>query len=202
MNDLRAGHFMTLFQMLSSSKGSLYISSYGVKSTTLEEVFMKAITEKVLGSESTPDNDSNEFETESVSRIILNMPDSVDNTVGNDKILTIKDSGFGESDPNSLSLGFLHVSGRDAKLSGSGDVHLSNENLDTTDRTTSFTEIPQPSNASIVTINQTAQSEYEKISGNHLVAQQFWAILQKRYLCTKRNIEGLFSQVLTINFCY
>jgi len=198
MNDLRTGNFMILFQMLSCSKGSLYISSYGVKSTSLEEVFMKAITENVIESESTPDNDSNDFELDSNSHQVdasFQMMESVDDKIGNSKVvLTVPDSGF-ESDPNSISLGNLRGSGRGFDLGNhcSGDfLDEFDENL--TDATTSFIDIHPPL-MNVVPSNQTAQINYEKISGNQLILQQFGAILQKRYLCTKRNIEGLFSQV-------
>jgi hypothetical protein len=33
------------------------------------------------------------------------------------------------------------------------------------------------------------------VQGKLLLLQQFWAIILKRYLCTRKNIEGLFSQV-------
>ena len=33
------------------------------------------------------------------------------------------------------------------------------------------------------------------LQGRLLMCQQFWAILLKRYLCTKHNWRGLFSQV-------
>ena len=46
LHELRRGNFVPLFQYLSQSKEKLFISSFGVKNTTLEEIFIKVIAER------------------------------------------------------------------------------------------------------------------------------------------------------------
>uniref|UniRef100_T1J7T4 ATP-binding cassette sub-family A member 2 n=1 Tax=Strigamia maritima TaxID=126957 RepID=T1J7T4_STRMM len=157
ISELKKGSFEKLFTDLELSLNALHISSYGIKNTTLEEVFLKVA------------EGHNLCETE--------MGD-----------LNVKNEEIEENNVNEASEPLLPLTtDRSCSSPESLDSFVTNETNN---------EYLLKQRGKNMHRYEWEGTSMERVEGNMLLMQQFWAILVKRYLCTKRNWKGLFSQIL------
>nr|XP_042904131.1 ATP-binding cassette sub-family A member 2 isoform X3 [Parasteatoda tepidariorum] len=180
ISELRKGSFEKLFTALENSLSDLGIASYGIKNTTLEEVFLK-VAEKVR-------HEDFSFQSDSCSK--QGMYDSVPSSNQDD--ITVKSSEVilnDSSDNNVL---------KDSNILNS----TCNRTKSADDGKADYYQLP--ANGVLKDQEATTEKSYlgldgagsYKIEGNMLRFQQFMTILLKRFYCTKRNWKGLFSQIL------
>lgn len=184
--DLKAGNFVRLFKDLEKSKSELHISSYGVKNTTLEEIFMKVIAER-------RDSESDVCPTESNEHVELN--DTVN-------LECIKLENVAEGACSSTGTGNVDSTAISTDMTKQRNETNMNTSVSTLQTPTAQGDGMQPADQetfipdSVRSLDRTIDDP--TLTPKYPVWQQFCAILKKRYLCTKRNLEGLISQVSTI----
>lgn len=197
LSELKAGRFVKLFKDLEKFKEDLHISSYGVKNTTLEEIFMKVISERL-------DSESDIWPTESNEQLgrdmasaepELQMTGQKEN--GNEEFIKLQPISKASSSKETLANGSISskevdsvadVTRRVSQPTDTSDVEESNlnEDMDSQDF------LPDR------TFNGSNMTDDPRLNPKYPVWQQFCAIIKKRYLCTKRNLEGLISQVYSL----
>ncbi|PRD32326.1 UNVERIFIED_CONTAM: ATP-binding cassette sub-family A member 2 [Trichonephila clavipes] len=201
ISELRKGSFEKLFCALESSMPSLGIASYGIKNTTLEEVFLK-VAEKGL--------------KEDIQNILYFLDKcmlSLDNsTVSDSSLKQTNSSGFYDSVSPDLEenspTNKLHekslteLSNSDQESGSIANSSTSNRKKSSDDRKADYYQLPpnhitkdQDEDAMKTNLGLEGCGSY-KVEGKMLLFQQFTTILLKRFYCTKRNWKGIFSQIL------
>ncbi|XP_035229982.1 ATP-binding cassette sub-family A member 2-like, partial [Stegodyphus dumicola] len=186
INELRKGSFEKLFDALESNLSSLGIASYGIKNTTLEEVFLK-VAEKSQRDDVSIQSDISLKQKKSPS-----FYDSVG--YQEDKVEAEKfyDTSLVESSTNQKKQANASISNSSSNSrkksadDGKADYfHLPHNHV---------TKGPAV-HCDQMSLGLDGAGSY-KVEGKMLLLQQFSTILLKRFYCTKRNWKGLFSQIL------
>ncbi|KAF8797193.1 ATP-binding cassette sub-family A member 2 like protein [Argiope bruennichi] len=184
ISELRKGNFEKLFSALESSMADLGIASYGIKNTTLEEVFLK-VAEKGLKEDMSTVSDSSLKRTNSSGFYDSVSPDPEEVSPSH-KLQDTSVAEVSSSDPINGSIVNSSISSR--KRSD--------------DRKADYYQLP-PNRVSKEQQDDVASSNLGlegcgsyKVEGKMLLFQQFTTILLKRFYCTKRNWKGIFSQIL------
>lgn len=187
MSELRKGSFEKLFTALENSLTQLRISSYGIKTTTLEEVFLQVA-----------ENGQIEVETSPKSRPLKPMKKMSNGYHSPDIYLDDKDVFLERDDEGSVPL--LQVNDNYNQTNGISlnfEENVKKKQAD--DGKADYLQLKSSplleNNISQRNLNWEGAGTY-KIEGKFLLLQQFNAILLKRFYCTKRNWKGLFSQIL------
>ncbi|GBL93401.1 ATP-binding cassette sub-family A member 2 [Araneus ventricosus] len=184
ISELRKGNFEKLFSALESSMAELGIASYGIKNTTLEEVFLK-VAEKGLKEDMSTVSDSSMKRTNSSGFYDSVSPDPEEVSPSH-KLQDISLTELSSSDPTNGSVVNSSISSRKRSDDRKADYyqlppnHVSKEQQDDVVSTSLGLE---------------GCGSY-KVEGKMLLFQQFTTILLKRFYCTKRNWKGIFSQIL------
>lgn len=200
--ELKAGNFVRLFRDLKEHKVELHISSYGVKNTTLEEIFMKVISERLDSESDICPTESNEHISSNENVVIAIPPPSSTETrqksLVNLECIQMETVSKSSISKETLANGSL-VSDKDSpKLEatastpievGDGDCAPSEDERQ-----------PEEGQEFLTEENLNEKIDDPRLTPKFPVWQQFCAIIQKRYLCTKRNLEGLISQILLPSF--
>ncbi|XP_041481767.1 ATP-binding cassette sub-family A member 2-like isoform X2 [Lytechinus variegatus] len=212
-DSVACGHFPKLFTALDQKKDKLYISSYGLMDTTLEEVFLKvaentgANRQDVLSSSRTSSSsgfgsfaDSQDNQSSSGSSVFRSQSTS-SSASSSDRYsssqagmehdeMEVGDGGAGGGRGGGTFTKLWRRRGRDggSRSSAAGDVPL-------------ISVSEQPSNH-----GNTAQQEDASQVGNDITFTRqtgllcqlviFIALIKKRLHHVKRNRKGLFSQLL------
>ncbi|CAL8135403.1 unnamed protein product [Orchesella dallaii] len=202
LNELKQGNFVKLFRDLKSFKEELHISSYGVKNTTLEEIFMKVISDR-LDSESEIWTSNEQLEP-SNSKTVVQAELQTTSSIETRK----------EGDEESIKLEPISTSrsSKNVRLAN-GNITPTSLNEDVVDSTDgknpqelatmlqTFDELKAESQDFLPqNVSSRETRDDPRVTQKYPVWQQFCAIIQKRYLCTKRNLEGLISQILLPSF--
>ncbi|XP_054722736.1 ATP-binding cassette sub-family A member 2-like [Uloborus diversus] len=175
ISELRKGSFERLFNALETSLPGLGISSFGIKNTTLEEVFLKVAEKAQMedmswGSESLSNKQGKSGQYDSVSHQ--------------------EENGKPDSSP------LPPPDGRPARYNAPNGRKRSAD-----DGKADYFQLPpnqvkdSDANLEPPIIGLDGAGSY-KVEGKMLLFQQFTTILLKRFYCTRRNWKGLFSQIL------
>lgn len=193
--ELKAGNFVRLFRDLKVHKDELHISSYGVKNTTLEEIFMKVISERLDSESDICPTESNEHIESNENVVIPNSTEGQQKSAECIQMGTVSKASLSKetlangslpSDKDSLQLGATASTPIEV---GDGDCAPSEDELQ-----------PEEGQEFLREENLNEKIDDPRLTPKFPVWQQFCAIIQKRYLCTKRNLEGLISQILLPSF--
>lgn len=191
--ELRKGSFEKLFKALEINLNELEVSSYGIKNTTLEEIFLQVAQsgmDKYQASSSSDSYKSNRSSNKSPS---VKDFTSLFEMKSDDKQTEPHESG------DTINSSVPLIEGNNCH-EGVGKAVPEGEVLDDTfgNNQDEFYTVAdgnqeQKPNQSIGVCE--GAGSYQ-VHGKLLLIQQFLAILTKRYYCTRRNWKGLFSQIL------
>ncbi|CAN7944115.1 unnamed protein product, partial [Ixodes pacificus] len=178
--ELRKGSFEKLFSALEASLGFLGISSYGIKNTTLEEVFLK-VAEEASRSDS---------ESELPSFLRLGYGAFLSPDFNSEK------HWKSESKKPALRLSLLQKQETGGAASSSVSLEQSIYCSSAGQGVCPTVKIFLLSFSPGEEVTGSWEGSGQRVEGKLLLLQQLSAILLKRYYCTRRNWKGLFSQIL------
>lgn len=175
-HELRLGNFQKLFAALEEHVHNLHITSYGTKNTTLEEVFLKVADQK----------EDNECD------LVIDSGVAQD-----DELLTTCDS-------SSSGIGTFELRDMDCDLKTTSRKKTRPKFRPRPSKSHNYEQVPLDDTETLISEGLMTKPPpcfkegcgTYRVDGKLRLLQQFFAILHKRYLCTKRNWKGLFAQIL------